>query len=159
VLILDALTPVGLAVWLLQVVLVWLATFWADRRQMLVIGAVCATFIVAGFSLAPGPRTWVEISNLLLSLGAVGMLTHTCRRQRAAEIARLAAEQELKASEETVKILRGLLPICAWCKKIRNESGAWEQMEKYIETHTHAEFSHGMCGDCAHNFDKDLKAR
>ena len=45
-------------------------------------------------------------------------------------------------------ILLGVLPICASCKRIRNQSGDWEQVEIYIREHTHAEFSHGICPDC-----------
>src|ERR1700691_61546 len=90
VLVLDALTPLGLAVWLLQVVLVWIATLWANRRQIIVVAAVCATFIVLGFWLSPkaGPITWVDQSNVLLGLGTVSALTHSCLRRMATEDAR-----------------------------------------------------------------------
>ncbi|MBU2515544.1 GAF domain-containing protein [bacterium] len=48
-----------------------------------------------------------------------------------------------------IKTLRGIIPICANCKKIRDDEGFWIQVEKYIEDHSHAEFSHGVCGECA----------
>lgn len=48
--------------------------------------------------------------------------------------------------------LRGLLPICAGCKKIRREDQAWEALEAFIETHSHAEFTHGLCPDCMTRF-------
>ena len=48
-----------------------------------------------------------------------------------------------------VKTLSGLVPICAWCKKIRDDSGFWEQVEVYIQDHSDAVFSHGVCPDCA----------
>lgn len=48
-----------------------------------------------------------------------------------------------------VKTLSGLLPICASCKKIRDDSGYWYQIEKYIQEHSEATFSHGICPDCA----------
>jgi PAS domain-containing protein len=47
-----------------------------------------------------------------------------------------------------VKTLRGILPICANCKKIRNDQGAWTQVEAYVQQHTSAEFSHGICPEC-----------
>ena len=47
-----------------------------------------------------------------------------------------------------VKVLEGLLPICAFCKNIRNESGEWERMEQYISKRSEAEFSHGICPSC-----------
>jgi DNA-binding response OmpR family regulator len=48
----------------------------------------------------------------------------------------------------TVKILTGLLPICAACKKIRDDNGYWNQLEAYIEAHSDAEFTHGLCPEC-----------
>jgi len=48
-----------------------------------------------------------------------------------------------------VKMLRGLIPICAWCgKKIRDEKGNWKRVEEYISERSTAEFSHGMCPEC-----------
>ena len=57
-------------------------------------------------------------------------------------------DHALQATKEYVKVLQGLLPICASCKKIRNCTGGWSQLESYISDHTEAEFSHGMCPDC-----------
>ncbi|MDD5759108.1 MAG: response regulator [Desulfobulbaceae bacterium] len=56
---------------------------------------------------------------------------------------------ELQAALEKVKLLSGFLPICASCKKIRDDSGYWQQIESYIRDHSEAEFSHGICPDCA----------
>jgi hypothetical protein len=44
--------------------------------------------------------------------------------------------------------LKGLLPICSYCKKIRNDEGYWEKIEKYIKSHSAAEFTHGICPEC-----------
>jgi GAF domain-containing protein len=49
---------------------------------------------------------------------------------------------------ENVKALRGLLPICAWCKRIRDDKGYWSQVEAYVHTHTGADFTHGICPEC-----------
>jgi len=48
-----------------------------------------------------------------------------------------------------IKTLQGILPICSSCKKIRDDMGAWHQLEAYIRDHTEAEFSHGICAECA----------
>jgi YesN/AraC family two-component response regulator len=56
---------------------------------------------------------------------------------------------ELQAALKKVKLLSGFLPICASCKKIRDDSGYWQQIEGYIRDHSEAEFSHGICPDCA----------
>jgi len=57
--------------------------------------------------------------------------------------------KELTEALDNIKILKGLLPICASCKKIRDEKGGWVQMEKYITQHSEAVFSHGVCDECA----------
>lgn len=56
---------------------------------------------------------------------------------------------ELQEALAEVRTLRGIVPICMHCKKIRDEEGAWTQLELYIREHTHAEFSHGICEPCA----------
>jgi len=58
--------------------------------------------------------------------------------------------RELEAALNEVKTLRGLIPICASCKKIRDDKGYWNQIESYISEHSDAEFSHGICPDCKH---------
>ena len=55
---------------------------------------------------------------------------------------------ELKDALHKVKTLSGLLPICASCKKIRDDKGYWNQIESYIQDHSGAEFTHGMCPEC-----------
>lgn len=56
---------------------------------------------------------------------------------------------ELKRNIDEVKVLKGMLPICAHCKKIRDDNGYWNKLETYLAVHTEAEFSHGMCPKCA----------
>ena len=63
------------------------------------------------------------------------------------ELRRLNKELELALDE--VKRLRGILPICTKCKKIRDDQGYWQQIETYIREHSEADFSHGICPDCA----------
>jgi hypothetical protein len=58
-----------------------------------------------------------------------------------------------------VRLLSGLLPNCAACKKVCNEQGNWEQMEAYISNHSEAKFSHGLCPDCAKRYFEDLESR
>ncbi|MBF0467711.1 MAG: hypothetical protein HQK61_02305 [Desulfamplus sp.] len=57
-------------------------------------------------------------------------------------------EIELLTSMDEIKTLRGIIPICASCKKIRDDKGIWEQIETYIRAHSDAEFSHGICPEC-----------
>ena len=56
--------------------------------------------------------------------------------------------RDLEAALARVKQLHGLLPICAYCKKIRDDRNYWQQVEAYISAHSDAQFSHGVCPDC-----------
>lgn len=66
-----------------------------------------------------------------------------------------ARTRELQNALDNVKTLRGLLPICSSCKKIRNDDGYWSQIEVFVRDHSDAEFSHGICPDCARKFYPD----
>ena len=56
--------------------------------------------------------------------------------------------QELQQTLEHVEQLQGIIPICAWCKKIRDDSKYWSSVEEYISKHSEAQFSHSICPDC-----------
>lgn len=57
-------------------------------------------------------------------------------------------ERELEAALDEIKTLNGILPICSYCKQIRNDEGYWQQVEEYISEHSQAMFSHGVCPIC-----------
>ncbi|BCS95310.1 hypothetical protein DSLASN_09420 [Desulfoluna limicola] len=56
--------------------------------------------------------------------------------------------RELEGAMEEIKQLKGILPICASCKKIRDDDGFWHQVETYLSSHSDAQFSHGLCPSC-----------
>ena len=70
----------------------------------------------------------------------------TARKAREQEL--LMRTQELEQALREVKVLRGLIPICAKCKRVRTDTGNWQQLEVYIQDHSEAEFSHGVCQVC-----------
>jgi hypothetical protein len=74
----------------------------------------------------------------------------------------LKQDKELKESVDEalkkIKVLGGLIPICANCKKIRDDKGYWDQLESYIQTHSEAQFTHGICPDCAQKLFPDLSS-
>ena len=74
-------------------------------------------------------------------------------RKRAEEA--LAEEHiRLQQALDEIRTLRGILPICSYCKKIRNDEGYWDHVETYVSAHTDAKFSHGICPTC---FDREMK--
>ena len=100
-LVLDAITPLGLAVWLFQVVLVWITSLWANARQIIAVAVVCAICIVLGFWFSPrtGLLLWVDVSNLLLGLGATAAIAHIGALRRTAEDARRKTEEVASQAE------------------------------------------------------------
>lgn len=64
---------------------------------------------------------------------------------------------ELQEAITSVKTLRGMLPICAWCKNIRDDQGYWQQIETYIRDHSEADFSHGICPACARKESEQIR--
>jgi len=67
--------------------------------------------------------------------------------------------EELEKALSRIKTLRGLIPICASCKKIRDDQGYWNKLEAYIESHSEAEFSHGICPDCLKKLYPNIKKK
>ncbi len=60
--------------------------------------------------------------------------------------------RDLQEAVTTIKTLTGLLPICAWCKNVRDDSGYWMRVEQFVEQHSQATFSHSVCPDCANKY-------
>lgn len=85
-----------------------------------------------------------KVSSLLLNR----TLRYAIERKRAAQ-EREQLISELQEALARVKTLSGLVPICATCKKIRDDQGYWSQVETYVAKHSAAKFSHGICPDCA----------
>ena len=81
-------------------------------------------------------------------IGTQGIARDITQRKRREE-EREKLVKELQDALAQVKTLSGLLPICASCKKIRDDKGYWNQIEKYISSHSDAQFSHGICPECA----------
>ena len=102
-----------------------------------------------------GSYKWILDRGKILSwtddgkpLRVVGTHTDvTARKEAELENQRLLGE--LREALDNVQVLSGLLPICAWCKKIRDDKGYWNQIENYVRDHSEAEFSHSICPDCA----------
>ena len=68
--------------------------------------------------------------------------THSLQKEQ------LRINRELELAMSEIRTLRGIIPICSYCKKIRNEEGLWQQMEMYVQSHSEATFSHGICEEC-----------
>ena len=76
-----------------------------------------------------------------------------------AENAKVELIDDLQEALDRVNLLSGMLPICASCKKSRDDKGYWNQIETYIRDHSEAEFSHGICPECAQKLYPELYSR
>jgi PAS domain S-box-containing protein len=117
--------------------------------------------IMGVFRPRTGDRVWLLV-NAEPQLNDNGSLRHvicsfadiTDRKRAEQEQRRLI--HELQEAITNVKTLRGLLPICSSCKKIRDDHGYWNQIETYIKTHSEANFTHGICPECMQRLYGDL---
>lgn len=100
---------------------------------------------------------WAKLAGVFLVVFSIIMVI----RWRTSRLARRAFALEMAVTEamSNAKVLRGLLPICAHCKKVRDDHGYWTRIEDYISRHSEADFSHGFCPDCLgkHYGDLDVK--
>lgn len=76
-----------------------------------------------------------------------------------AEVERMRLVEELRVALKQVETLRGIIPICCMCKKIRADDGFWQDVEVYVHEHSLADFSHGYCPDCAGEVRDEVDAR
>jgi len=88
---------------------------------------------------------------------AIGALRRAEFRQTAIAAELRKKNAELEAALAEVKELRGMLPICAWCKSVRDVSGLWNRLEAYLAKHSHATFTHGICPTCAARLAREVE--
>lgn len=158
--ILDIVTGTELGFFVFYFAPVMIAGWWLGLRSSLGVAILAALAWFAADALAenvyshPAIEAW-NIGVRLLSFLIIGFFTARLANLLAAE--RRTSADLAKALAE-VEVLRGLLPICAWCKQIRDEHGEWQQVETYIARHSDVEFTHGMCDDCAARMLREAEA-
>ncbi|MDO8835677.1 MAG: two-component regulator propeller domain-containing protein [Vicinamibacterales bacterium] len=106
-------------------------------------------------------RLWFElVLGLVVAVTTAGTAIGLHRvRVRRLEASERELARRVEESIAHIKVLRGLLPTCAWCRRVRDDAGYWTQMEAYVRDHSHAEFSHGVCPDCLKaNFPDDAES-
>ena len=115
--------------------------------------------------------TAYESRDLVEKAGEAGVAAYLTKPPKSAEIKRAVTialarhndlmelrrlNRELENALAELKTLRGVIPICANCKKIRDDQGYWQQIEAYIRDHSEADFTHGICPDCSKELYPDL---
>ena len=96
--------------------------------------------------------SYYEFFTFTALITAVGLLLMVIRIQSKSIVKRFSASNtELKNALDDVKPLKGVIPVCSYCRNIRDDAGAWDRLEAYRSRHTDAQFSHGICPQCAKN--------
>jgi integral membrane sensor domain MASE1 len=138
-------------VFLVAPVLIWMAFRFRQREVatanlMLCVLAIRGTLQGYGPFVMPSPGESILLLQTFMGVTALMSLTVAAIFS---ELRRVFGELEDALSD--VKTLKGLVPICAWCKKIRNAEGDWEELEAYFEKRTGVDFTHGICPGCLAN--------
>jgi hypothetical protein len=162
---LDALASVRVApdpLQFLNFVILFMATGFAyPRRLNHILGLLLAALAL---TLAGGPPVPREVwGTALLLASMLSVCLNILVRRLISELALLHAKDmqlvaDLQASMDQVKALQGLVPICSYCKQVRNDEGYWEQVEAFVESHSAASFTHGVCPACEHGLRAEFEA-
>lgn len=129
-------------------IIIW-AAFWFDQREIAASNLMLSAIAIWGTLNGSGPFVRQTQNESMLLLQAFMGITSIMSIAVAGLVSeRRKLTQELQQMLAQVKTLRGLLPICSWCKRIRNDGGYWEEVETYLHDHSEVAFSHGVCPDC-----------
>lgn len=127
--------------------------FQKETYQTLIVGYGTAAVVglliilVSGFLLE---RKTIELVKSNEFLGAEVEMRKEAQEEQEVLIG------NLQTAMAEIRSLQGILPICSYCKKIRDDQGSWNQLESYIRKHSEVEFSHGICPDCKVKYYSDI---
>lgn len=146
----DYVTGYEFAFSLFYLLPITLVSWSVNRKAGLLLSLLSSLVIfiadyLAGKSLMP---TFVELWNFSIHLGFFSLTTFLIALLKSELDEHIKLIAALKDSLNEIKVLSGMLPICASCKKIRDDKGYWNQIEAYISEHSEAQFSHSICPDC-----------
>jgi PAS domain S-box-containing protein len=130
----------------------WEADFSREQLQMMLDNdETDGAHFVTRHRRKDGSFYEVEISSNATIQGGVKFSFCVCRdisQQKQAEREREALIADLQSALAELKVLRGIIPVCSFCKKVRDDKGYWEQVEVYITKNSEADVSHGICPEC-----------
>ncbi len=155
----DLAIPLGVAGGVPYVAVVLISLWAPDKRFTVLVAVICSILTLVGFLYSPdGGKMWQVVFNRMLALFAIWVTAFITLGRKVISEKREKAVLDRERALADVKILRGFLPICASCKKIRDDKGYWSQIELYIRDHSEADFSHGICPDCSRKLYPELHA-
>ena len=147
--LLDLAIPLGAAMDVSYIAVVLLSLWSHKKTTTFLVSISCSILVIIGFYFSPpGGISWQVMFNRSIALFAIWVTALLTLQRKILEEKRAEALREREKTLEDIKILHGLLPICASCKKIRDDKGYWTQIESYIKDHSEADFTHGLCPEC-----------
>ena len=148
--VLQTLTGTRVTVVPFYLIPIALVTLRSTRTAALLTSIVCGVMWISMDVRSPEyVFLWLDAWNNLLRVGVFVSSALLLARLKGDMLREMKLNADLQAALAEVKQLSGLLPICAWCKRIRDDEGDWQQIETYITIHSEADFTHGICPDCA----------
>jgi hypothetical protein len=146
----DLSIPLGVAIGVVYIAVVLISLQSLQNSVTVLISIGCSILTIGVFFYQPPvAEMWKVIFNRAIALFAIWMTAILGMQRNKAVLKRETVLREQEIALEDVRILRGLLPICSSCKRIRNDDGYWIQIEEYIRAHSEAVFTHGICQECA----------
>ncbi len=136
--------------------------YFADEQRIVATGEPLRGIEELAFHKDKGENRWhlttkIPVKNSRGEVTSLVGISRDITEQKQLEEQRDRYVRELQDALDKVTTLSGLLPICAGCKKIRNDQGYWQQVEGYIMEHSSARFTHGLCPECVKKLYPDLK--
>jgi hypothetical protein len=150
----DLMMPLGWVVWVPYIGLVLLASWLPRRSSTLIISGICTAFILVGLMFdylyihPDGASLQIGIFNRMMGIAVLWGTAAVVLRQQRLESAREDLVRRMQEALANIKTLRGLLPFCLSCKKIREGSGYWSGIETFVTKHSMAEFTPELCPEC-----------
>jgi len=155
----DLLLPLGVAVGVLYTILVLLSIWSPHRRFIFFVAGAVSVLTVLAFFLDSGDPNWMAVSNRVLSLFTIWIAAILSFMHKRDQEERDCLILKLQDSLDHIKTLRGLLPVCMSCKKIRNGEGYWKNIDAYVSERAETQITHGICPDCfTHYYPKTAEA-
>lgn len=158
--LIDLAVPLGVAIGVAYLITVIFSLWLPSIKSTLWIAAACSILIILGYYYSPpGGELWKVLFNRCLSLLSIWVTAIAIVQKKRSEQKREEAIVEREKALREIKILRGIIPICSSCKKIRDDKGSWKIIELYIMENSEADFSHGICPECVKKLYPEFQAR
>ena len=152
--LLDYYTGETLRISVLYLLPISLASWKLGKSEAVLVATVSALAWLVNHAFIHPQSTglWVPLLNSVALFGSFIAVALILSALREAIAAQQRLIEELEQALGQVKTLTGLLPMCSWCKRVRDDHGYWRAVEAYIHEHSNAEVTHGICPECRTSF-------